>query len=149
MIKYAPGDQVILLSKIDCQWYRVMVEEIRGNGEVVVTHGSRHPNETVPKHEIVDRLRQRTIHLEGLPTGWVGKYVIRLPDTSQAKEHPAGDLHITPPNGLQPIRSGPFSTLRLILNARSAKAAQGMHPDRESWILQPLNFKTQTLDPKP
>lgn len=72
-IKFAPGDQVILLSKIDCQWYRVMVEEIRGDGEVVVTHGSRHPNETVPKHELVDRLRQRTIHLEGLPVGWIGE----------------------------------------------------------------------------
>lgn len=72
-VRYATGDQVVLQSKEDGQWYRVVVEDVRAAGEVVVSFGNKDlGRETVPASEIESRLRQRTIHLQGLPHGWTG-----------------------------------------------------------------------------
>jgi len=53
--------------------YRASVEEIGSKGEVIVTHGKEHGNETVTQKELATRLRQRTIHLEDMPVGWTGR----------------------------------------------------------------------------
>ncbi len=72
-VHYQAGDQVLLMSKEDGMWYRVVVEDVKTAGEVVVSFGSKEMGyETVPAPDVDKRLRQRTIHLEGLPPGWSG-----------------------------------------------------------------------------
>jgi hypothetical protein len=72
-VHYQVGDQVVLMSKEDGMWYRVVVEDVKPAGEVLVSFGSKELGyETVPAIEVETRLRQRTIHLEGLPPGWTG-----------------------------------------------------------------------------
>eukprot|EP00291_Cryptomonas_curvata_P013869 CAMPEP_0172206868 /NCGR_PEP_ID=MMETSP1050-20130122/33484_1 /TAXON_ID=233186 /ORGANISM="Cryptomonas curvata, Strain CCAP979/52" /LENGTH=98 /DNA_ID=CAMNT_0012886053 /DNA_START=1 /DNA_END=294 /DNA_ORIENTATION=+ len=74
---------------VDGVWYRCEILEVQ-KSKVLVDFGSG-DEEWISEKSWRTSLLNRTIHLNGLPNGWTGKFVIREVADERGQPQPLGD----------------------------------------------------------